>query len=179
MESIFHKAPVARAATVYDRIGPEIAHLKKGTSVRQRVEARNTKAAWAATIAIFILLGLFFMDPFLYAMHKSSAIKAYIYLHTYGSDAAVKSLANSRMFTAEELHTMNGRHGSFQSYFTSPNDAQATADSAVDFMNTVRNLRYGGDYTALDPVSKLRYMLFVRLGLFPPITWSGLNPTID
>jgi len=178
MESIFSKAPVARAATVYDRIGPEISHLQKGSSVRDRANARNKRGAWIATIALFILLGLFFMDPFLFAMHKSSAIRAYIYLHNYGSDSATQALATSRMFSADELQTMNNRHGSFQSYFTSPSEANEAATSAVDFMNRIHNLRYG-DYATLDPIGKLRYMLFIRMGLYPPIVWSGLNPSLN
>jgi hypothetical protein len=178
MESIFSKDPAARTATVYDRIGPEISHLQKGNSVRDRAEARNKKGAWAATIALFILLVLFFMDPFLFAMHKSSAIKAYIYLHNYGSSSSTQAMAASRMFSADELQTMNNRHGSFQSFFASPADAQEAATSAVDFMNKAHNLRYG-DYDTLDPIGKLRYMLFIRIGLYPPIVWQGLNPTLD
>jgi hypothetical protein len=178
MESIFHKAPVARAATVYDRIGPEISHLQKGNSVRDRAEARNKKGTLIASIAILILLGLFFMDPFLFAMHKSNAIKAYIYLHNYGSNSSTQALAASHMFSADELQTMNNRHGSFQSLFTSPADAQAAADSAANFMNEAHHLRYG-DYDTLDPIGKLRYMLFIRIGLHPPIIWQGLNPTLD
>jgi hypothetical protein len=178
MQSIFSKVPVARASTVYDQIGPEIVHLQKGTSVRDRAEARNKKGAWIATIAICILLGLFFMDPFLYAMHKSSAIKAYLYLHNYDSDSSTKALEDSQMFTRDEIESMKSLHGSYLSYFSTPVDAEKTAASAVSFMSGVHAL-HNGDYANLDPVGKLRYMLFVRLGLYPPVAWKGLNPPVE
>ncbi len=133
--------------------------------------------AWAASIALFFLLALFVMDPFLYAMHKSHAIHAYLYLHNYDSTTATKSLASSGIFTPGEITVMNTQEGSYQNYFTSPQQAEETAASVVDFMKGLHALHYG-QYLQLDPIGKLRYLLFVRIGLYPPTTWSGLNPSV-
>jgi hypothetical protein len=73
---------------------------------------------------------------------------------------------------------MNDRHDSPQGNFSSPAQAEQTAASVVGFMNGVHDLRYG-HYEQLDAIGKLRYLLFVRMGLFPPASWSGLNPTVD
>jgi len=177
MESIFDKGPTARVATVYDRIGPEILHLQKGSSVRDGEFTGTKTGAWAAFIAILLLIGLFIMDPFLFAMHKSSAAKAYIYLHHYGSESATKDLAASQLFSPNEIEALNNRKDTFQSYFASPAEAGETATSAVDFMNGIHALR-AGQYENLDPIGKLRYMLFVRNGLYPPTIWDGLDPSV-
>ena len=178
MESIFSKdASAARVVTVYDRIGSEIAHLNKGSSVRDA--GRTSKAgAWAASIALFLLLGLFFMDPFLYSIHKATAIRAYLYLHSYGAASTTAELVGSGVFSKSEISEMDAQHGSFQSYFTSTTDAKDQAQSTVDFITSMRNLRYG-HYQDLDPIGKLRYLLFIRIGLYPPSVWSGLNPSVE
>lgn len=178
MESIFSKDPTARALTVYDRIAPEITHLKKGGSVRDGSNAGSKTGAWAASIALGILLVLFFMDPFLYAMHKSDAIRAYLYLHNHDSTSATDALVASQIFSQDEIMAMNGRQGSFQNYFSSPAQAKHRAASIVGYMSGLHNLHYG-DYPQLDPIGKLRYLLFIRVGLYPPTVWSGLNPSID
>jgi hypothetical protein len=177
MESIFSKNAAARALTVYDQIGPEIEHLQKGEAVRDAMSGSQA-GAWAATIALCLLLGLFFMDPFLYSMHKSDAIRAYLYLHNYDSDNATNGLVSSNMFTKGEIAAMNERRGSFQSYFVSPEDAEHEAAAAVNFMNGLRTLR-DGRYTELDPIGKLRYLLFVRIGVDPPEIWGTLNPSVE
>jgi hypothetical protein len=177
MESIFRKVPTPRAPTVYDRIGPEIKHLLKGASVRD-AHSRSRAGAWAASIAVAILLWLFFMDPFLYSFHKSAAMRAYVYLHNYNSASATDGLIASGMFTKDEILTLNERHGSFQSYFSSPTDAEQGAANAVAFMNGLHALHFG-QYAQLDPIGKIRYLLFVRMGIYPPMVWSGLNPAVE
>ena len=178
MQSIFTKGVTARVATVYDQIGPEIQHLQRGNSVRDGSMSGSKAGAWAASIALFLLLTLFFMDPFLFAMHKSSAIRAYIYLHNYGSAASTEALVSSGIFSHADVNEMNDKRGSYQDYFASAMDAEKTAASAVSFMSGMHDLRYAQPET-LDPIGKLRYMLFVRIGLYPPTIWSGLNPSVD
>ncbi len=178
MESIFRKQPAARAPSVYDRIGPEIRHLFKGGDPVRDAQSKSKTGAWAATVAIGILLVLFFMDPFLYSAHKSAAIRAYIYLHNYNSASATNALVATGMFSKDEILAMNDRHGAFQSYFSSPLEAELGAANAVAFMNGLHALHYG-EYPELDPIGKIRYLLFIRMGLYPPTVWSGLNPSIE
>jgi hypothetical protein len=179
MESIFRKQPPSKAPTVYDLIQAEVEHLKsRNGSVREGENATSKSGAWLVALAVTALLGLFFMDPILYSFYKSDAIRTYIYLHNYDSPATTTALVNSNIFTENEIATMNEQRGSFQSYFTSPLEAQNKAESIVTFMNGMKALRTGR-YEDLDSVGKLRYLLFVRIGLVPPTIWAVLNPSVD
>ena len=178
MESIFSRDPTSRARTVIEQIGPEIRHLQKGGATAREGARSSKMGAWTASIALFILLALFLMDPFLYAWHKSDAIRAYVYLNNYDSGSATRSLAASGIFSKSEISAMNDRHDSYQGYFSSPAEAEQTAVAIVGYMNGLRDLR-AGRYQQLDSIGKLRYLLFVRMGLNPPTSWSGLNPTVD
>ena len=176
MESIFNRGTTAHVPTIFERIGPEIQHLERAATARDGSQT-SKMGAWTASIALFFLLALFVMDPFLYAMHKSHAIHAYLYLHNYDSASATQSLANSGIFTQGEITVLNTQDGSYQNSFASPEQAEETAASVVEFMKGLHALHYG-EYAQLDPIGKLRYLLFVRIGLYPPTAWSGLNPSV-
>ena len=179
MESIFSKVPPAKPPSIYDKIGAEITHIKKGQTgtAREGSDAGTKTGAWLATIAMGLLIVLFFMDPFLFAMHKSDAIRAYVYLHNYDSASNTDALVATHIFSDDEIAAMNAQHGSFQNYFPSPAAAQQKAAAIVSYVNGLHDLRYGR-YEDLDPIGKLRYLLFVRIGLFPPTYWPGLNPSV-
>ena len=177
MESLFQREPVARPLTIYERLAPEIAHLQKGVSTRHGKGGPGGFFTWICVIAIGAVLGLFFMDPFLYAVHRSDAIRAYLYLHSYDTDATVQPLIDSRILSANEIIVLNHKDGSFQNYFSSRQDAEDKAAGIVAYMSGLRTLRSGA-YQNLDPIGKLRYFLFVRSGLMPPVSWSGLNPSV-
>jgi len=163
---------------VFEQIGPEIQHLEKGGSTVRVGKAHSKAGARAATIGICALLGLFFMDPFLYEMHKSTAIRAYVYLHSQGSDTSLQPLITSGIFSKDEIARLNKQRGLYQSDFSSTIDAETHAAGVVSFVNEMQAL-HRGDYEQLDPIGKLRYLIFVRIGLEPPTTWSGLNPSVD
>jgi hypothetical protein len=177
MGSIFTKKPATRPPTALDRIGPEIKHLKKGISVREG-NSRSKAAAWIASIALLLLIGLFFMDPFLYSLRKSEAIRAYVYLHNYASASSTSGLVASGIFSKDEIRVMNDRRGTFQDYFSSVTEAENQAVTVVDFINGLHALRHG-KYEQLDRLGKLRYLLFIRIGIDPPMAWSGINPSVD
>jgi len=178
MESIFSRDPAPRVPSIFDQIAPELEHLDRGgRSAREGDRTKSKAGAWATSIALCFLLALFFMDPFLYALHKSAAIRAYVYLHNHASESATHALVASGIFSKGEIAAMNERPGPYQDYFTSPSDAEERASSVIDFMKGTRDLRHG-QYSELDPVGKLRYLLFVRMGLTPPVTWKGLNPSV-
>jgi hypothetical protein len=179
MASIFSRDPTVRPPVpryAIERIQREIEHLKKGSSSRYG----NTKSSvYTRTIfatALCALLWLYFMDPFLYAFHKSDAIRTYLYLHNYGSEDKANTLAASGILSETEVNDLNHQQGTFQDYYSSPQQAEQAADSTVNYMNGLHELRTG-QYERLDPIGKLRYLLFVRLGLLPPSSWSALNPS--
>lgn len=177
MASLFTKDLGYRQPTVYERIAPEIAHLRKGVSVRYGAGAKvNGAAPWVTAIAICGLLGLYFMDPFLYALNKADAIRAYLYLHNHDSAASTEALIGTQIFTQDEIDAMNRQRDVSQETFASPLQAEQQAAAVVSYINSIKALR-SGDYDQLDPIGKLRYLLFIRTGIFPPTIWSGLNPT--
>jgi len=117
------------------------------------------------------------MDPFLYALHKSDAIRIYLYLHTYGAGPETNALIASGIFSQDEIATLNRRQGSFQDYFPSPDQAARKATAIVDYMNGLRAL-HEGNYKQLDPIGKVRCVLFISTGLPLPTTWTSLTPTV-
>ena len=178
MASIFSKDPTARAALppyALERIEREIAHLRNSSSVRNKAGEKLTTARMVMSIALCTLLCLYFMDPFLYAYHKGDAIRTYLYLHHYGSDQKIQVLLSTGILSNSEVDALNHREGSFQDYYSSPAQANQSADSIVNYMNGLYYLRKG-QYDQLDPIGKLRYLLFFRTGLTPPTSWSGLTP---
>lgn len=177
--SLFSKDPTARAPlTAYERIAPEISHLRKGSSVRHRPGAAGKGSAFFIVTVICVLLGLYFMDPFLYALRKYEAVRTYLYLHNCGTESQTRALIASQIFSEGEIAVLNRRQGSFQDYFSSPTQAAAQADSIENYMNGLRDL-HAGNYQQLDFLGKVRYQLFIRTGVPLPTSWSSLNPSVE
>jgi hypothetical protein len=183
MPSLFSKDPTVRPPLppyALERIEQEIAHLRKSRSVRHKVKdgERVTVAQIASYFAVCVLLLLYFMDPFLYAYHKNDAIRTYLYLYHNGGEQKAQALLATRIFSESEMEALNRRQGSFQNYFSSPAQAEHTADSVVNYMNGLYYLRMG-QYDELNPIGKLRYLLFFRTGFLPPTNWDGLTPKVE
>jgi hypothetical protein len=178
MESIFSRDTTARRPpTVHDLIKPEITHLKKSASVRH-TSSRPIVASWIFGLALCALLGLYALDPFLYAMHKNEAVRAYLYLHNNGSDSSTKALVDSQILSSGEVAALNGRTGSYKDYYPSTDEAQQQALDIEKYMDDVQTL-HDGPYESLDPLGQLRFLLFTRNGISTPTQWSGLNPSVD
>jgi hypothetical protein len=169
------KPPVSPYAA--ERIEHEIAHLRKGSSVRDPKQARRSLAAWLLVLFVLGLLWLFFMDPILHGFKRGEAIRTYLYLHGFGSEQKARALLATGIFTEPEIEQLNRRQGAFQDYFSSPAAAERKSDAIVDYLNGVTNL-HASRYEKLDPVGKIRYQLFVRWGLMPPTDWSAFDPSI-
>jgi hypothetical protein len=179
MESIFKKTPVPNAPpTVYERIGPEITHLKKSSSSRYGADNRSEITRWPALIIFCSLLTLYIMDPFLYAWHKYEAIQVYLYLHNYESGPATDDLVAARLFSPDEIRSLNKRSGDLQDSFASAQAAKDKAAAIVSYINSLRDL-HAGRYDKLDHIGKLRYVLFVRNGVYLPDEWDFLNPSVE
>jgi hypothetical protein len=161
-----------------DLIEKEIAHLKKGRSVRT---TGDDARAFSRTLMIAIILAavwIYVMDPLLFAYHRGDAIRAYLYLHNYGNDRKAAELAQSGYFSEYERQVLDKRIGSFQDYFVGTEAAGKTADSLIGYLQGVRDL-HNDHYATLTPLNKLRYVLFVKTGLNPPVRWEFLNPSIE
>ena len=182
-KSLFHKdTPEKKPAkpTPYDLIEKEVAHLKKGASVRRSPKEQVKKSApWFAILVAGCLVTLFCWDPPVHAWQKGEAIRTYLYLHNYTSGPLAQQLASTRILAPDEIDTLNRRQGSFQGYYPSPEAAQQTAQGIINYMNSVRALR-AGQLEKLDPIDRTRYLFFVKPGLgdLMPTQWDFLDPTV-
>lgn len=159
-------------------IEKEIEHLKKGKSVRQARESHRSRLGVAVCGAVFVLFGLWAMDPVLFSYNRGDAIHAYLYLHNYGDDHKADALAACGLLTPREAHKLSIRQGKFQDYFNGTGDAEQKAAALIQYMKGVRAL-HEGRYDDLTLLNKIRYILFIKTGLTPPIQWDFLDSSID
>jgi hypothetical protein len=177
--SLFHKkTPENPSPTPYERIEPEIAHLKKGSSVRYGPKAKAATVPWLVLLALCGLAGLYLMDPFLHAWYKGEAIRTYLYLHNFGAGPQADKLVATQILSAAEVETLNRRQGSFQDYYATPEAANHQAQAIIDYMTAV-HLLHDDQYQQLDPVGKIRCLLFIRTGINLPTEWSFLDPSVS
>jgi hypothetical protein len=179
-KSLFHKkTPEEKGpANPLDLIEKEIGHLKKGSSVRHGAKGKSRNPPWLIILAFCGLLWLYLMDPFYHAWYKGEAVRAYLYLHNYGAGPEAANLIASQILSAEEIDVLNHRTGSFQNYYKSPDAAVQKADAIIKYMTNVK-LLHAGKYQPLDPVGRMRCLLFVRIGLVLPTDWTFLDPTVN
>jgi hypothetical protein len=159
-------------------IEKEIEHLKKRRGTRHAGEHRRT---WSKCLFTGVVLGLFWlwgMDAVLFSYNRGDAISVYLYLHNYGNDAKAAAVASSGLLTRAEVKHLDARQGSFQDYFKGTADAEAKGEELIGFMQQVNDL-HQGRYERLSPLNKLRYFLFIKTGLIPPIRWDVINSSID
>jgi hypothetical protein len=177
-KSLFHKKPVPDPSlTPYELIEPEIVHLKKGYSIRHGAKTRKKSPLWLVVLGFCGLAWLYLMDPIIHAWYKGEAAKTYVYLHNYGAGPLVDNLIKSGILTLDEIDVLNRRHGSFQGYYPSPQAADDEAQKIIDYMDSVHQL-HNGLYQDLDPIGRMRYLLFIRTGLVLPTDWAFLDPNI-
>jgi hypothetical protein len=178
-KSLFHKdTPENRPPNPLDLIEKEVEHLKKGSSVRHGGKRRSGTAPWLIILGALGLAWLYLMDPCYHAWYKGEAVRAYLYLHAYGSPTDTDALVESGILTAEDLDTLNHRTGSYQEYYKGPDAALKRAQAIVAYMREVQ-LLHAGKYEQLDPVGRMRYALFVKPGLVLPTDWAFLDPTVN
>jgi hypothetical protein len=178
-KSLFHNdsPEEKRQPTPQELIEKEIVHLKKGSSVRYGAKGGAGNKPWLVIIAFLGLGWLYLMDPIYHAWYKGEAVRAYLYLHAFDGGSIANNLIASRILAPEEVEVLNHRTGSFQDYYKSPDDAAKRANVIIDYMAKVK-LLHAGDYKALDPVGRMRCVLFVRTGLVLPTAWSFLDPSV-
>ena len=52
------------------------------------------------------------------------------------------------------------------------------ANEIIQYQTNVQ-LLHSGKYQKLDPVARMRYLLFVRTNLLLPISWDFLDPAVS
>jgi hypothetical protein len=161
----------------HELIEKEIVHLKKKSSTRNRDERARYTSRSLMVLAILALGWFYAMDPFLHSYYRGDAIRDYLYLHNYGSDAQAVALVKTGILSNYEAQVLGKRQGSFQDYYSTPADADKKAAEIIGYMNGVRNL-HDGNYAALSLVNKVRYVVFIETGLSTPTDWEFLNPSI-
>jgi len=178
--SLFHKQSPEdkKAPTPHDLIEKEIQHLKKGTSVRHGGASKNRKMPWLIIIGFLGLAWLYLMDPFYRAWYKGEAIRTYLYLHQYGSQADLANLVNAHLLSLEEIDVLSHRTGDYREYYPSPDAALKRAETIVTYVNNVE-LLHAGKYQQLDPVGRMRYVVFIKIGIVLPTDWPFLDPTVS
>ena len=177
-KSLFDKnTPQDRPPTVYERLEPEIAHLKKGSSVRYGAQRKKTSVPWLIVLAVCAFCWLYVMDPVMHAWYRGEAIRTYLYLHNYGAGPMANNLAATGIFSPDEIHVLDHRQGSFQDYYGSVDAANKQAETIIHYMDSVRHL-HAGDRKQLDILGRVRYNLFIRPGIYLPTQWDFLNPSV-
>lgn len=177
-KSLFHKKiPENPSPTPYELIEPEIVHLKKGYSIRYGPQTKPKTPPWLLILAICGLAWLYLMDPFYHAWYKGEAIRTYLYLHNFGTGPLVDNLTATQILSPDEVEALNHRQGSFRDYYASPEAANLQATAIINYMTSL-NLLHAGKYLQLDPLGRMRYLLFIRTGIVLPTQWSILDPTV-
>jgi len=178
-KSLFHKkTPEGSSPTPYELIEPEIVHLKKGYSIRHGPRAPKRAPPWLTLLAFCGLVWLYLMDPFLHAWYKGEAVRTYLYLHNYSTGPLADNLLATQIFSPDEVEVLNHRRGSFQDYYPTPAAAEREAGTIINYMTALR-LLHEGKYQQLDPVGRMRYLLFIRTGIVLPTDWNFLDPSIS
>ena len=121
---------------------------------------------------------LYILDPIEHAWYKGDAVRAYLYLHNYGTGHDADQLAACGILRPEEIGELNLLHGSYQDYYTSPQSAAAQAQTIIGYMAQAKALRVG-PYDSLNWLERVRYTLFVHDGLTPPAKWDFLDPGLS
>jgi hypothetical protein len=179
--SLFQRKPEQATGprTPIQLIEREIDHLKKRTSVRHgKTTKRMAASTWILSLALFGAVLLYILDPIEHAWYRYDAIRAYLYLHSYGAGRDANQLAGCGILQPEEVGQLDNMHGSYGDYYDSPQAAARTAQTVVTYMTQARELR-AGHYAQLDWLEKIRYVLFVHPGLMPPKAWDSLDPGLQ
>jgi hypothetical protein len=177
-QSLFQRKPVELGTgplSPIQLIEREIDHLKHRASVRDGKRPTRHRSSWFLTLVLGALVLLYILDPLEHAWYRGEAIRAYLYLHSYGAGRDADLLATCGILRPEEISALDTMHGSYQDSYASPQAAATTAQTIVSYMTQAREL-HAGHYNRLDWLQRVRYVLFIRTGLIPPQAWDFLDP---
>lgn len=164
-------------------ISDEVSHLHGRGQSRWRTNPFMATCRTVSGFLFVIVMALYFLDPFRFAVQKSQAINAYLYLSRFGNPTEVEPLRTCGIFTERDWRQLAHRaqlaeSDSSKVFFVSTAAARDKVQETVDFMHECDALSNGqiGDVTAL---TTIRYYLFRQFGIIPPREWLSLNPVIE
>lgn len=169
--------------TPRELISDEIHHLKGMGQSRWRTNPFMATCRTVGGMVFLVVLILYFLNPFQFAIHKTEAINAYLYLVRFGNPAEAEPLRSCGMFSERDWTMLEQRaqlaeSESVKPFFISTSDAQKTIADTVAYMREVDALA-SGDVSNASPLTKVRFYLFRQFGIIPPREWMSLNPVID
>ncbi len=178
MSSIFDKqgAVAALSPNAQARLTVELADYRNRG--KKNVRQVAPPSVWMLRMILLALVALYFADPFLYALHRAQAIRAYLYIHRYGDTRTLAGLGRSGLLMPTEQRALDNKRGDYRFYFQNPAEAQTAAEAACAYVQSARDLR-SARVDRLNGVARLRYFLFVQFGLTPPLEWKALTPKVD
>lgn len=179
MPSVFEKAQKTLNA---DLLTPESIQDEVKSSLKVRVKPNPLKTFFRITAVLLfgLLLGLFFLDPFIYPIQKTKAMRALVYMNLYGNPADVQELAKSGLFEERELKLLLAKDGDYSKFFPGGvRQARAAGTSAIDYLQESYALRGDTPLEELSFVNRVRRVVFVNIGLLPPQYWNALNPEAE
>ena len=180
-QSLFQRKPAEpqnKRVSPIELIEHEIDHVRRRASARHGTQPQRRASVWLLVLLISGALLLYILDPIEHAWYKGDAVRAYLYLHNYGTGHDADQLAACGILRPEEIGELNLLHGSYQDYYTSPQSAAAQAQTIIGYMAQAKALRVG-PYDSLNWLERVRYTLFVHDGLTPPAKWDFLDPGLS
>jgi hypothetical protein len=112
-------------ATPHELIEKEVAHLKKKKSSRYGEKPVRTASVWGLVCVICAIIGLYCMDPVMHAWYKSDAIKAYVYLHYFGTSEQAAELASTGILRPDEIVALDRSAQTYKDTFSTLQEAQS------------------------------------------------------
>ena len=176
MSSVFEKA---QKSLNVDLLSPESVEKEFKGSLKTRVKKNPIKNFFRITAVLLfgLLLGLFFLDPFIYPIQKTKAMRSLVFINIYGNAADVQELAKSGLFDAKELKMLMAKDGDYSKFFPGGiREARSVGQSAIAYLQEADALRGDAPIEDLSVINRVRRVLFVNVGLLPPKYWTALNP---
>ncbi len=159
----------------YESIQSEIAHLKK-SSLAPSFGHRALSALQFLGIVLFLgIVGLYFMDPFAYAIEKRRAFRIYSYLKNFGTSDSLQNLVSTNIFTPEEIHILDVNTDDSRRFFGTTLEAEEASREVISYMIDLEAMKTG-NLAKASWLAHLRYNLFGHFGISTPQPWRWLNP---
>lgn len=133
---------------------------------------------YGAVLFVFFLIGIYVIDPFYFASHKKTAIDSYLYLREFGDKELAQQLHDSAYFTASDRRVLERRRGLYNDRYPNVSTAREAASEALAWLADAQRLREG-DFSKAGAIDWLRGVLFVNVGLTPPLQWVSMNPVVS
>ncbi|MEM1058424.1 MAG: hypothetical protein AAGK14_04180 [Verrucomicrobiota bacterium] len=175
MNSVFEKARQANAVELFTYEGIQN-EVKNSARTKVKPNPLYTLVRVTGVVLFGTLLALFFLDPFIYPIQKTKAMRSIVYLNLYGDPADVQRLAASSLLDDQDVEALMVKDGDYRAFFPGGTaEAREVGASALAYMEEVKAM-HEGNVDALTIYNRIRYYLFVPTGLRPPKYWTSLNP---